>query len=157
MSTEEIREVMDLIMYGDEDDLNHAKKTLMVEDEREKLIRRAGEVAPINYLMKFEEYLDDHDIYLFDGWKEAKVWGRPQVKMFWFIAYLWVSKDADLRGAKRLTNDKEGQNIVKVKKLDNDRGYLVKFKVLKKYLDAIEARSKQKAEQQADEELEDMV
>ena len=56
----------------------------------------------------------------------------------------------------RLKNDKEGQNIVRVKELDNNQGKLVQFKILKRYLDAIEKRNKERAEQLSDEQLEDM-
>ena len=156
MSTEEIREVMDLIMYGDEDDVAHAKKTLVKESEEEKLVRVLGDSMLMNYLMKFEEYLDDHDVYLFDGWKEARVIGKPKVSKFWVVVNLWVGPDTDLRGAARLKNDKEGQNIVQKKELEGDKGYIIRFKVLKRYLDAIEKRNKERAEQLSDEQLEEM-
>lgn len=156
MATEEIREVMDLIMYGDEEDLAHAKKTLVKENEEERIVRVLGDSMPMNYLMKFEEYLDDHDIYLFKGWEDARVIGSPVISKFWAVFNIWVSPDTDMRGAKRLVNDKEGQNIVRVKKLDGDRGMIVQFKVLKRYLDAIEQRNKDRAEQLSDEQLEEM-
>ena len=156
MSTEEIREVMDLIMYGDEEDFDHAKKTLIKEDDEERIVRVLGDSMLMNYLMKFEEYLDDHDIYLFKGWKEARVVGKPQIDKFWTTFDLWVSPETDMRGAMRLKNDKEGQNIVQVKELGEDRGKIVRFKILKRYLDAIEKRNKERAEQLSDEQLEEM-
>lgn len=156
MSTEEIREVMDLIMYGDEADLEHAKKSLIREDSEEKIVRTLGDSMLMNYLMKFEEYLDDHDIYLFDGWEDAKVVGKPEIDKFWTTFMVWVSPDTDLRGAMRLKNDKEGQNIVQVKTLEDDNGKIVRFKILKRYLDAIETRNKERAEQLSDEQLEEM-
>ena len=104
---------------------------------------------------KFEEYLDDHDVYLFNGWEEAKVLKPINVERFWVEILVWFGPDADLRGATRLTNDKEAQNSVQMKKL-GDHGYILKFRVLKRYLDAIEQRSKERAEQLSDEQLEQM-
>ena len=156
MSTEEIREVLDLIMYGDEDDFEHAKKSLIKENNEERIVRVLGDSMLMNYLMKFEEYLDDHDIYLFDGWSDARVLGKPKIDKFWTTFHLWVAPDCDLRGAMRLKNDKEGQNIVQVKELDKNQGKIVRFKILKRYLDAIEKRNKERAEQLSDEQLEEM-
>lgn len=156
MSVEEIKEVMDLILYGDDDDLEHAKKTLIKESNEDRLIRVLGDSMLMNYLMRFEEYLDDHDIYLFDGWDEAKVLGKPTIDTFWTTFHLLVPPKTDLRGAKRLMNDKEGQNVVSAKKLDDDNGIIVTFRILKRYLDAIEKRSKERAEQISDEEMEQM-
>ena len=153
MSTEEIREVMDLLMYGDEEDFDHAKKSLIKESDEERITRLLGDSMKMNYLMKFEEYLDDHDIYLFKGWAEAKVIRKPEVGSFWADFWLWTSPDIDLRGARRLVTDKEGQNIVKYKKLDGKRGYIFRFRILKRYLDEIEKRNKEKAKQQAEEQL----
>lgn len=156
MSTEEIREVLDLIMYGDEDDMEHAKKSLIRENNEEHIVRSLGDSMLMNYLMKFEEYLDDHDIYLFKGWKEGRIIGKPKIEKFWTTFHVWVSPDCDLRGAMRLKNDKEGQNIVQVKNLGDDMGRIVRFKILKRYLDAIETRNKERAEQLSDEQLEEM-
>lgn len=153
MSTEEIREVMDLLMYGDDEDFEQAKKTMVMESDEERITKLLGDSMLMNYLMKFEEYLDDHDIYLFKGWEKAKVIKKPEVGSFWATFWLWTGPDIDMRGARRLKNDKEGQNIVKVQKLDNNRGYVFEFRVLKRYLDAIEKRNKEKAEQQAEEQL----
>ncbi len=153
MSTEDIREVLDLIMYGDEDDVKHAMKSLVSESEEERITRMLGDSMPMNYLMKFEEYLDDHDLFLFKGWEDAKIVGKPNVGAFWATFWLWVDKDIDWRGIERLTNDKEGQNVVNRKELDGDQGFIVEIKILKRYLDAIEKRTKEKAEQLADEQL----
>jgi len=155
MSEEGMRRIVDLMLEGDDDDYQEIKEAILLENDEERILRTLGDSTYMNYLLKFEEYLDDHDVYLFNGWEEAKVLKPINVERFWVEILVWFGPDADLRGATRLTNDKEAQNSVKMKKL-GDHGYILKFRVLKRYLDAIEQRSKERAEQLSDEQLEQM-
>ena len=154
MSEDKMRNVVDMLLSEDETDFEKIEETILLENDEERILRQMGDSTYMNYLMKFEEYLDDHDIYLFDGWEDAKVLGKPKVNKFWTEFMVLVSPDADLRGAMRIKNDKEGQNRVMVKELTDKQGTIVKFKILKRYLDAIEARNKERAEQLSDEQLE---
>ena len=147
----DLQHVVDMILDGDD---TSARQALLLENEEEEIVRAMGnEVTFLNYLIKFEEYLDEHDIYLFDGWDDAAVIKPPKVEKFWVSFYLLLPKGADLRGAMRIKSNKEAQNEVKIRKLD-DGSVVVKFKILKRYLDAIEARNKERAEQLAQDEAE---
>lgn len=155
MSEEGMRRIVDLMLEGDDDDFQEIKESILLENDEERILRTLGDSTYMNYLLKFEEYLDDHDVYLFDGWDQAKILKPIVIDRFWTEFLVWFSPDADLRGASRITNDKEAQNSVRVKNL-GDSGYILKFRILKRYLDAIEQRSKERAEQLSDEQLEQM-
>ncbi len=156
MSEEGMRRIVDLMLEGDDDDFQEIKESILLENDEERILRTLGDSTYMNYLLKFEEYLDDHDVYLFDGWDQAKILKPIVIDRFWTEFLVWFSPDADLRGASRITNDKEAQNSVRVKNL-GDSGYILKFRILKRYLDAIEQRSKERAEQLSDEQLEQMA
>lgn len=142
--------IVDLILSDEPDEAQHH---LLVENEEEQILKAmGGEKMPMNYLLKFEEYLDEHDIYLFDGWEEAQIVGKPQVDKFWCTFYVFCAKGTDLRGALRVKNEKEGQNQVKAKKAEG--GHIIKFKILKRYLDQVEQHNKQKAKQMSQDEVE---
>ncbi len=153
MSEEGMRRIVDLMLEGDEDDFQEIKEAILLENDEERILRTLGDSTYMNYLLKFEEYLDDHDVYLFNGWEDAKIMKPINIDRFWAEFQVWFSPEADLRGAARITNDKEAQNKVTVKNL-GDQGYILKFRILKRYLDAIEQRSKERAEQLSDEQLE---
>lgn len=156
MSEEGMRRIVDLMLEGDDEDFQEIKEAILLENDEERILRTLGDSTYMNYLLKFEEYLDDHDVYLFDGWDEAKMMKPVVIDRFWTEFLVWFGPDADLRGASRITNDKEAQNSVQVKNL-GDKGYILKFRILKRYLDAIEQRSKERAEQLSDEQLEQMA
>lgn len=139
--------IVDLLMDGN---LDEAQTELLLENEQTQIMSSIGDTTQFNYLMKFEEYLDEHDLYLFPGWEDAIVVSPIVIEKYWTVFYLKVGANTDLRGAKRVQSNKEGQNRVGVKKLDD--GYLVKFQILKKYLDDIEIRNKEKIEDLAKEE-----
>ncbi len=151
-----MRRIVDLMLEGDDDDFQEIQEALLLENDEERIQRNLGDSMYMNYILKFEEYLDGHDVYLFDGWEDAKLLKPINIGRFWAEFLIWFGPDADLRGATRIINDKEAQNKVVVKNL-GDKGYIVKFKILKRYLDAIEERSKERAEQLSDEQLEQMA
>lgn len=152
MADDDFGPIVDMIL---EDDLETATGHLLIEHTEERVARAlGGETMPMNYLIKFEEYLDDHDLYLYDGWNEARLLAKPNVDKFWVTFIVFCKKGIDLRGALRIVNDKEGQNEVKAKKVRD--GHVLKFRILKRYLDEIERRNRLKAEQEA-EEQEDQV
>jgi hypothetical protein len=150
--TEEFESIVDLLIDGEEEEAEHH---LLMENSEEQIVRVLGDSSKMNYLMKFEEYLDDHDIYLFAGWEEAQIVAKPVIDKFWTTFHVQVGKGTDLRGALRITNDKEGQNTVRYKK-NEDGSYTLIFKILKRYLDQIEQQSKEKAKQIADEKMEQL-
>jgi len=133
---------VDLLLNGK---IDEAKQTLLVEAVQDQVLRAIGETSLLNYMMKFEQYLDDHDIYMFDGWDDAEFVGKPKVETYWVTVYMQVGPKTDLRGAKRVIADKEAQNRVSYKELD-DGGCLLRFKVLKRYLDQIEIDEKERAD-----------
>lgn len=145
---------VDLIL---EDRLDEAEKMLIAEDVEDKLLKAIGEVTLLNYLMKFEEYLDNRDVTIFKGWDPAELLARPKVDRFWVTFYFRFPADADLRGAKRLLNDKENQNEVWTKTDPADGTHIVKFKILRRLLDKIETENKEKAEEIADREAGQMM
>lgn len=134
-------------------DTEEAIGTMIVETQEQRIIRTmGGDRMPVNYLMKFEEYLDDHDLYLYDGWEDAVLVHKPKIDKFWVTIHLFCGDDADLQGAYRVVNDQEGQNKIEIKKVDG--GHIVGFKILKRYLDQIEKKNQDKAEELSDEEME---
>ena len=143
--------IVDLLIDGE---TQMATDELLMEAEEDDLLANlGGETTLMNYLLKFEEYLDDHDLYLFHGWEKGEIVEKPKVEKFWVTFYVRVPGDCELKGARRLSNDKEGQNVIKVKDLD-DGTHLVMFKILKRYLDEIEQRNKERSDQLSDEDME---
>ena len=148
--THDLTHVVDKLL--DEDDLAGAEEALLMENEEDRLTRKLGDDTLTNYLLKFEEYLDDHDIYLYDNWEKAQVLGRPRVQRFWVIVYLWVPKETDLRGMERIKTDQEGQNQIRVKKL-KDGSRILEVKVLRRLLDKVEEKSQEEAEEVSNEKI----
>lgn len=148
--THDLTHVVDKLL--DEDDLAGVEEALLMENEEDRLTRKLGDNTLTNYLLKFEEYLDDHDIYLYDNWEKAQVLGRPRVQRFWVVVYLWVPKDTDLRGMERIKTDQEGQNQIKVKKL-KDGSRILEIKVLRRLLDKVEEKSQDEAEEVSNEKI----
>jgi len=141
--------VVDMLINGD---VAGAEEHLLLENQEQQIIRAmGGDRMPMNYLLKFEEYLDDHDIYLFDGWQDCVICYKPKINKFWTTFFLFCPEGTDLRGALRLINDKEGQNEVKQKKVEG--GHILQFKILRRYLDEVEKKNQERAEQLSDEEM----
>lgn len=145
-------ELVDMILM---DDLDAVRDVILLENEETQIARQIGDTTVLNYLIKLEEYLDDHDVYLFNGWEDAELVQKPVIEKFWTTFIFRVGQDCDLRGAKRITNDKEAQNEVKIAKTE-DGAVLVQMRILKRYLDAIEARNKDKSDELSSQELERM-
>ena len=142
--------VVDMLINGE---VEKAEEHLLNENQEQQIIRAmGGDRMPMNYLLKFEEYLDDHDIYLFDGWQDCVVCYKPKIEKFWTTFYLFCPEGTDLRGALRLTNDKEGQNEIKQKRIEG--GHILQFKILRRYLDEVEKKNQERAEELSDEEME---
>ena len=142
--------VVDMLINGDTE---RAEEHLLNENQEQQIIRAmGGDRMPMNYLLKFEEYLDDHDIYLFDGWGDSIVCYKPKIEKFWTTFYLFCPDGTDLRGAMRLINDKEGQNEVGKRRIKG--GHILQFKILRRYLDEVEKKNQERAEELSDEEME---
>ena len=108
----------------------------------------------MNYMMLFEEFLEQHDIYLFKGWEKASFIGPPTVEKFWVVFTLLVSPETDLRGARRV-NDAMHQGKVVMKKTQ-DGSIMVQFQVLKRALDQIETDNKERIEKLSDQAKEEL-
>ena len=142
--------IVDMLIEGD---VESAEEHLLVENQEQQIVRAmGGDKMPMNYLLKFEEYLDDHDIYLFEGWEECVICYKPRIDKFWCTFYVYCPEGTDLRGALRLTTDKEGQNEVKSKKIEG--GTILQFRVLRRYLDEVEKKNQERAEELSAEEME---
>ena len=61
--------LVDMILDGR---LEEATTAGILESEEHDASRKVGDTTLLNYLVKLEEYLDDHDIYAFDGWEAAE-------------------------------------------------------------------------------------
>lgn len=147
--TKGFEHVVDFIL---EDNDEGAADFILTEGLETEIVQNlGGEVTPLNYLLKFEEYLDDHSTYLFTGWEDAEVVKPIKIEKYWCTFYLKVGPKTDFRGALRIRNDKEGQNSVGRKQIDG--GWLVKFRILRRYLDQIETYNKERADQLSDQEL----
>jgi hypothetical protein len=142
--------VVDMLIDGK---IEEATEHLLNENQEQQIIRAmGGDRMPMNYLLKFEEYLDDHDIYLFDGWKDCTICYKPRIDKFWTTFYLFCPDGTDLRGALRITNDKEGQNEVGKRRVGG--GHVLQFRILRRYLDEVEKKNQERAEELSDEEME---
>lgn len=143
--SQRMEDVVDLIM---EDRYEEAEQSILRETVEDKLLKAVGEVSYMSYLLKFEEFFNDYDGYLFgEEWDKAEVLlNKIKVDKFWVTIFMIVPKGTDLRAAKRLMGDKTPQNSVQFKKLPDGR-ILLKFKVLRRYLDKIEQKNKEKAEE----------
>lgn len=141
--------LVDMIMS---DRLEEAITSGILESEEHDTARKIGDTTLMNYMIKLEEYLDDHDIYAFDGWENATFVKKPKVEKFWATFVLHVGPKCEIEGINRITNTKEAQNKVGVQKLE-DGSMIVTLQILKRYLDAIETRNKQKSDELSDEEL----
>lgn len=148
--THDLTHVVDKLL--DEDDSAYAEHALLMENEEDRLTRRLGDQMLTNYLLKFEEYLDDHDLYLYDGWEDVQVLGKPQVQRFWVVVNLWAAKDVDLAGIHRIKTDQDGQNQIKVKKL-KDGSMVIQVRILRRLLDRVEEKSQDEVEEISDEKI----
>lgn len=150
---ETYNQLIEVIMNEDDESLS---SFVITESEKDNILYMlGGDATLINYLYLFEEYLEQHDIYLFKGWDKAKIIGKPLIEKFWVTITLWVSGDVDLRGAKRV-NDAMQQGDVRIEKDTNESGYYVQFMVLKRELDRIENENKDKIEKLSDDALEEL-
>ena len=142
--------VVDMLLEGD---TAAAEEHLLVENQEQQIIRAmGGDRMPMNYLLKFEEFLDDHDIYLFAGWEDCLIAYKPRIDKFWCTFHVFCPDGTDLRGAMRITNDKEGQNEVKQKRVED--GHILQFRILRRYLDEVEKKNQERAEELSAEEME---
>ena len=130
----------------DEDDLQGAEQALLMENEEDRLTRKLGDKMLTNYLLKFEEYLDDHDLYLYDGWEDVQVLGKPEVQRFWVVVNMLAHKKTDLAGIQRIKTDQDGQNQIRVKKL-KDGSMIIQVKILRRLLDRVEEKSQDEVEE----------
>lgn len=149
--SERMENIVDLIM---EDRYEEAEQSILRETVEDKLLKQVGEVSYMNYLLKWEEFFNDYDGYLFgEEWDRAEVLlNKLKVDKFWVTIFMVVPKGTDLRAAKRIMSDKTPQNTVQYKKLADGR-ILLKFKVLRRYLDKIEQKNKEKAQAVSDQEV----
>lgn len=134
--------------------ITEAREALLVESIESQLVKNIAETSKLDYLMKFEKFLDDRDLYLYKGWEEGEILGSPDVGKYWVKVDLRVPKDCELKGALRCCNTEDDeQNTVRYKQLE-DGSYYVRFKILRRLLDKIEMDSKDRAEEIADDESE---
>lgn len=128
------------------DDAESLDEFILNESERDEVLSSlGGDQTLINYMFLFEEFLEQHDLYLFKGWEKAQFIGRPKIEKFWVTFHLLVNSKSDMRGAKRI-NDALKQGEVIAKDLPDGKGKIVQFTVLKRDLDRIEADNQEKIE-----------
>jgi len=145
----ELTEIVEMIL---DEDLEGAGYHLLMESDEERIIQQLdGDRMLMDYFVKFEQFLDEHDIYLFDGWEQSQFIAKPRIESYWTFFYLKVPKDTDMRGAMRIQNSKEGQNKVGAKKVDD--GYILEFRILKRYLDQLDQQNKEEASRISDDEF----
>lgn len=141
---------MRLIM---EDRIEEAQEALLCETIENDLLQKINETGSLDYLMKLETFFDQRDLYLYKGWEDAEILSPPKIDKFWVSIDLRVPKGSELQGAKRCASDKEAQNSVRYKPLE-DGSFFVRFKILRRILDKIEMDAKDRAEDLAARESE---
>ncbi len=131
-----------------------AREALLVESFEAELVKNIAETSKMDYLLKFEKFLDDRDLYLYQGWEDAQILEAPKVDKYWVTVDLRVPEGCELKGALRCCNSEDDeQNTARYKELE-DGSYYVRFKVLRRILDQIEMDAKDRAEEIADDESE---
>lgn len=141
--------LVEIMLDGDDDSLSDL---ILTESEKDEILfALEGETTLMNYIMLFEEYLEEHDIYLFKGWENAQLIGKPIVEKFWITFNLLVDENTDIRGAKRV-QQAMSQGEVKAKKLQDGRR-VVQFMVLRRDLDQIEKANKERIDQLSDQAI----
>ncbi len=141
---------MRLIM---EDRIDEAQEVLLCETIENDLLQRINETGSLDYLMKIEQFFDQRDLYLYKGWDDAEILAPPKIDKFWVSLDLRVPNDVELKGAFRCCSDREAQNSVKYKHME-DGSVFVRFKILRRILDKIESDAKDQAEDLASKESE---
>lgn len=145
-------QLIEVMLNEDDESL---EEFMLTESEKDQVLASLeGDTTVMNYMMLFEEFLEQHDIYLFKGWEKAAFVGVPKVEKFWVTFTMVVDGETDLRGAKRV-NDAMPQGRVKAKRMDEGQ-VLVEFQVLKRALDQIEAVNKEKIEKLSDKAMEEL-
>lgn len=150
--TDTYDQLIEVMLNEDDDALG---EYVLMEGEKDTVLAGLnGDVTLMNYMMMFEEYLEQHDLYLFDGWETAVFAKQPKVEKFWVTFYMLVDQNVDLRGAKRV-RDAMNQGDVSAQRLRDGR-IVVIFQVLKRNLDQIETINKEKIEKLSDQALEEL-
>jgi hypothetical protein len=120
-------------------------------DELQEVLKEGYDLeqdsSVMNYLFRLEQFLDENDIYAFDGWKGGFVYGEPEIEKFWFKTNFIFPKNLDIAGALRIIGKKK-ENRVWVKTLDDGRK-LVKIAILRNKLDDIERDNRRLAARNA--------
>lgn len=133
------------------------KGIILNEARRNELLGSLeGDKTLLQYLILFEEYLDQHDIYMFKGWKDekTKIVGKPAIGKFYFTAFIEIAKGTDLRGIKRIADANSKTRISAKKKKDGSM--ILKVEMLKGLLDKIDADNKDKIENMSDRALQEL-
>lgn len=147
-------EIMDAIITEEGDP--GIKDIVLRESKRTEILGQLDDNKEImNYLFLFEEFLDQHDIYMFEGWKDAKFIGKPIAGRFWFKVYILVDSKTDLEGAKRI-KDANPESEIKIK-TRHDGTRLLSFEIKRNLLDDIQKNNNDKIENLSDASLEEMM
>lgn len=150
--TDTFNQLVEVMLDEDDDSLD---EFILTESEKDEVLAAlSGDTTLMNYLMLFEEFLEQHDLYLFTGWDDAQIVGQPSVEKFWVTFDLLIDHKTDFRGARRI-NDAMPQGQVTAKRLQ-DGNILVRFQILKRLLDQIETDNKEKIEKLSDQALEEL-
>jgi hypothetical protein len=136
-----------------EDRIDEAQEALLCETIENDLLAKINEVGVLDYLMKIEQFFDQRDLYLYRGFEDAEILAAPKIDKFWVSLDLRVPRGTELEGTMRCCSDREAQNSVKYKELE-DGSYFIRFKILRRILDKIESDAKDRAEDTAEKESE---
>ncbi len=146
-------DLVERLLLDDSEAVGSVVNHLLVEDEEAQLVQVIGDTSLVHYCMKCQQFIEDElDLYVFKGWEDAEIVGPPKVEKFWVTFVIMLPAGAEYQYAERFQNNKMGQNQITVKQLD-DGSYLVRVRILKRFLDALELRDKDKSEQLADEDF----
>lgn len=157
MSKTIYEEIVEASLADEDLQENIVKGIILNEARRNELLGSLeGDKTLLQYLLLFEEYLDQHDIYMFKGWKdkESKIIGKPTIGKFYFTVFLNVKKGTDLRGIKRIKDANSKTNILG--KRQKDGSITLKIEMLKSLLDKIDADNKEKIENMSDKALQEL-
>jgi len=146
-------DLIERLLLPDDQAVSTVVGHLLVEDEESELVRTIGDTSLVHYCMKCQQFIEDElDLYVFAGWEQAEFIGPPVVEKFWVTFRLLLPPDSEWKYAKRFQYNHMGQNQIQVRQMD-DGSYLVQVRILKRFLDMLEIRDKDKSEQLADEDI----
>jgi hypothetical protein len=134
-----------------EDRVDEATDAIVAEGIEDELLQQIRSTSELDYLLKLDQFFDERNLYMYDGWENAQILKQPKVDKFWVTLDVRVPKETELKGARRCCAGKENQNTVEFKQLE-DGSFFIRFHILRRILDKLEMDNRDRANDISDKE-----